>query len=226
MKRLLPTSLLALVALATPISASSQSLRGITSINQSNLRLPALTITGITLSTTDDGGLVEATTGLERLSVEIPTSGNTKTVIQTYAGTSVKEVTLFDPRTYSNLNAGTQVDDQGPAENFPYICGAAAPGQAPNVPGTYTENIGGTNYTATTGPGEAPKNAYGDDAIDAVTFGTRDPNPLASQVVSTGTMFARMPYLNSGSFLNGIPNTGPLQITPFPSGIAYPDCGG
>ncbi len=222
MKQLLLRLCLASTALALPLGAAAQSLRGITSINNSRMNLPALTITGVSLSTTADGGLVETTTGLDRLRVEIPTSSNTKTVIETYSGTSVKEVTLFAPRTFTNSNAGTRVVDQGPEDVFPFICGAAAPGQAANVPGTYIDPSGAS---MSTGPGEAPKNYAGQDANSSGD--DPNPNPLALAVLSAGTMFARQPYLNSGSFLNpGLTNTAPLQITPFPSGVAYPDCGG
>ena len=223
MRILIASSLLASLALGLPWSAEAQSLRGITSINESNLRLPALTITGVTLSTTVDGGLVETTTGLERLRVEIPTSSSTKTVIETYSGTAVEKVTLFDPRTYSNLNPGTKVNNQGPAEGFALICGAAAPGQAANIAGTYTD--AGSGVTVNTGPGEAPRNYAGED-VSNVSPGNSSPNPLASTVLSAGTQFARQPYLSSGAFGNGLPNTAPMQISPFPAGVNYPDCGG
>ena len=222
MKQLLLRLCLASTALALPLGAAAQSLRGITSINNSRMSLPALTITGVSLSTTADGELVETTTGLDRLRVEIPTSSNTKTVIETYTGTSVEEVTLFEPRTFTNSNAGTRVVDQGPEDDYPFICGAAAPGQAANVSGTYNDPSGASMFT---GPGEAPKNYAGEDA-NSVTGGNPNPNPLAGAVLSAGTMFARQPYLSSGSFGNGLPNTAPLQLTPFPSGVAYPDCGG
>lgn len=218
MKRSAFVIALTLLSIGVACPGRSQSLGGITDLNQSNLRLPALTITGVTLSTTPDGGLVETTSGLERLRVEIPTSSTTNTVIETYAGTAVKEVTLFDPGTYSNLNPGTKVNNQGPAEGYPYICGAAEPGQAPNVPGISSAGF-------PTGPGEAPRNSVGEDVAN-VSPGNSSPNPLASTVISAGTQFARQPYLSSGSFGNGLPNTAPLQITPFPAGIAYPDCGG
>jgi len=211
---------LSVLALSAALPAGAQSLRGITRVNQSQ-NLPKLTITGVTLSTTADGALVETTTGLERQRIEIPTS---KTVISTFTGTAVKSVTLFDPRSYRNQNPGTSVNDQGPAEGYPYICGAAAPGQAANVPGTYTDP--GTFASMNTGPGEAPKNAWGDDQTTAQAFGTNDPNPLSATVVSAGTQFARQPWLSSGSFFNSIPNTAPLQITPYPAGVPYPDCGG
>jgi len=213
-------SALLAIALSASLPGSAQSLRGITRLNQSQ-NLPSLTITGVTLSTTSDGALVETTTGLQRQKVEIPPSN---TVISTYTGTAVKSVTLFDPRSYSNLTPGTSVNDQGPAEGYPYICGAAAPGQAANISGTYTDP--GTGATMFTGPGEAPKNAWGDDQPTAAFLGTNNPNPLSATVVSAGTQFARQPWLSSGSFGNGISNTAPLQITPYPSGVPYPDCGG
>jgi hypothetical protein len=216
-------SLLTILSIDVTCPGQAQSLRGITDLNQTNLRLPTLTITGVTLSTTPDGGLVETTSGLERLRVEIPTSSSTNTIIETYAGTAVKEVTLFDPRTYSNLNSGTKVNNQGPSEGFPYICGAAAPGQAPNTASTYT--VPGSSVTVNTGPGQAPRNYAGEDVAN-VSPGNPSPNPLASNVLSAGTQFARQPYLSAGAFGNGLPNTAPLQITPFPAGIPYPDCGG
>ncbi len=223
MKRAALASALAILSIGITYPGKSQSMRGITDLNQSNLRLPALTITGVTLSTTPDGGLVETTSGLERLRVEIPTSSTSKTIIETYAGTAVKEVTLFDPRTYSNLNPGTKVINQGPAEGYPYICGASAPGQAPNIASTYTDP--GSGVTVNTGPGQAPRNYAGEDVAN-ITPGNPSPNPLASTVLSAGTQFARQPYLSAGAFGNGLPNTAPLQITPFPAGIPYPDCGG
>lgn len=223
MKKLATTSAFAILALSATLPGNTQTLRGITKLNESNLRLPALTITGVTLSTTPDGGLVETTTGLETLRVEIPTSSTSKTVIETYAGTAVKEVTLFNPRSYSNLNPGTKVNNQGPAEGYPYICGAAAPGQAANAAGTYTDP--GSGVEVNTGPGEPPRNYAGEDVAN-VSPGNSSPNPLASAVLSAGTQFARQPYLSSGAFGNGLPNTAPLQITPFTAGVYYPDCGG
>ena len=209
-------------------TARAQTSRGITQFNQSNLRLPALTITGVSMNTTDYLGLVETVMGLESQRVEIPTSSNTKTVIQTYAGTAVESVTLFDPATFSNSNPGTKVNNQGPSRSYPYICGAAAAGQAPNVASTYTDP--GSGITVNTGPGEAPRNAAGQD-VSQVTPGNSSPNPLAGDylnptIVSAGTQFARQPWLSSGSFGNGLPSTGPLQITPFTSSGYYPDCGG
>lgn len=182
---------LASTALALPLGAAAQSLRGITSINNSRMNLPALTITGVSLSTTADGGLVETTTGLDRLRVEIPTSSNTKIVIETYAGTSVKEVTLFNPSTFTSTSAGTIADAQD-NDLSPFVCSATSPGQAANSAGA--------------------------------AGATPDRNPLDDTVVAAGTIFARQPFLSSGSGFDGSNGIGSLQITPAPVGV-NPSCG-
>ncbi len=196
-------------------------LRGISSINRINMRLPAQTTTGVSIETTSDLGLIETTTSLDRQRITLPGSGKDQ-VIDVYAGTSVKSVTLFDPATYSSSNPNTEVNDQGPADNYPYICSATAPSSASlTSAGTYTDPDVG--IAMATGPGEAPKNAYGEDQAAALSHA---PNPLDATVLSAGTQFARQPYLNSGAFGNGLPNTAPMQISPFPAGIDYPYCGG
>jgi hypothetical protein len=118
-------------------SANAQSLRGIQRINETNLRLPPLTITGVSFMTTEDQGLVEITTTLQRQRVEIPTSSSTTSVIDTYTGTAVREVTLFDPRTYNDLNPNTTIDTQGPVSENPNYCGALTRSNA-GTPPTYS----------------------------------------------------------------------------------------
>ena len=200
----------------------SMDLRGISSINQINMRLPELTTTAVSMETTSDLGLVETTTSLERQRISLPSSGKQQ-VIDIYAGTSVESVTLFNPTTYSSSNPNTDVDNPGPSEANPNICSATAPSSASlTSAGNYTDPNVGVNMA--TGPGEAPKNAYGQD--QAAAPAADDPNPLAATVMSAGTQFARQPYFSSGSSGNGLPNTAPLQITPFPAGVDYPDCGG
>lgn len=117
--------------------AAAQSLRGIQRINETNLRLPPLTITGVSFMTTGDQGLVEITTTLQRQRVEIPTSSSTTSVIDTYTGTEVREVTLFNPSTYNDLNPNTTVNTQVPANNNPNNCGALAR-NSPGTPATYS----------------------------------------------------------------------------------------
>jgi hypothetical protein len=118
-------------------NASAQSLRGIQRINETNLRLPPLTITGVSFMTTEDQGLVEITTTLQRQRVEIPTSSSTTSVIDTYTGTAVREVTLFDPRTYNDLNPNTTINTEGPANRNPNNCGALARDSS-ETPATYS----------------------------------------------------------------------------------------
>jgi hypothetical protein len=96
-------------------SSSAQSFRGIESINSTNLRLPTLTVTGVTLNTTSDGALTQTVTTIDRQQIEIPALSNKKTVIDTYSGTSVNTITLYDPTTFA---VGT-----GASQN-PNNCGA------------------------------------------------------------------------------------------------------
>lgn len=117
--------------------ANAQSLRGIQRINETNLRLPPLTITGVSFMTTGDQGLVEITTTLQRQRVEIPTSSSTTSVIDTYTGTEVREVTLFDPSTYNDLNPNTTINTQGPANDNRNNCGALARDSS-GTPATYS----------------------------------------------------------------------------------------
>ena len=199
----------------------SMSLTGI-SVSKVGLKLPKATTTSVSLSTSADTGLVETTTTLDRQRITVPTTSTETQVIDIYAGTTTKSVTLYSPTTFTETSANTSIIGSGPADEFPYICSATAPGQAPNVSGTYTDPNIGVNMA--TGPGEAPKNARGENQATAPVG--EEPNPLMASVLSAGTQFARQPYLNSGSFGNGLPHTAPLQISPFPAGVAYPDCGG
>jgi hypothetical protein len=147
-------------------NAGAQSLRGIQRINETNLRLPPLTITGVSFMTTADQGLVEMTTTLERQRVEIPTSSSTTSVIDTYTGTAVREVTLFDPRTYNDLNPNTTINTEGPANGNPNNCGALARTVGtpatyayPVVPGTLpAQNPLGGDYWLGQGADTGPQN--------------------------------------------------------------------
>lgn len=106
---------LTLAAVCLHESVRAQSLRGIESINSANIRLPALTVTGVTLDTTSAGALTQTVTTLDRQQIELPALTKNKTVIDTYAGTSVNTQTLYDPATFA---IGT------PASNNPNNCGA------------------------------------------------------------------------------------------------------
>ena len=146
--------------------ASAQSLRGIENINRTNLRLPPLTITGVSFMSTAEQGLVEVTTTLERQRVEIPTSSSSTTIIDTYAGTAVREVTLFNPSTYNDLNPNTTINAQEDSKS-PDNCGAltrnATPATAtysyPVVPGTLpAQNPLGGDYWLGQGADAGPQN--------------------------------------------------------------------
>lgn len=102
----------------------AQSLRGIEGMNGTTLRLPSQTIVGVSIESAGDGGLKEVTTGLLKQRIEVNQTPNIKTVVDTYAGTAVKEVTLFSPSTFSDANRGTTVSNQGPASRDPNNCGA------------------------------------------------------------------------------------------------------
>jgi len=123
---------LAMLSLGSNTMAKSQTLKGVKSGSSVELRLPALTITGVTMNTTSDGALIQTTMGLTRQQIEINNLTNKKTIIDTYAGTSVRSTTLFDPQTFS---AGT------PASKTPNNCGALTrndPASGSSSPATYT----------------------------------------------------------------------------------------
>ena len=228
-------------SILTPASVQSQALprmdlRGIAEINPTNTKLPKLTTTGVSIETTSDLGLVSKTSSLERQRIELPSTSAGKSVIDVYAGTSVESVTLFAPATFTESRSNTSVDS-GNNESYPYICSAHSPSSASyTTAGTYTDPT--ANIAMATGPGEAPKNAYGNNQAQAAAAALRgekvNPNALAGSTVAANTVFARQSYLSSGSFGNGLANTGPLQVVPFPSGLTFrgnnsqtfPDCGG
>jgi hypothetical protein len=95
------------------------------SITRSKVELPELTVTGVSLQTTSNGGLVQVRSGLVRQRVEIPstTSPTKTTTIDIYAGTAVESVTLFDPASFENSTPGTTVGSQTVMDQ-PNNCGA------------------------------------------------------------------------------------------------------
>lgn len=117
-------------------SAQAQSFRTIGRVNTGNLSLPGQTITSVTIETTAAGGLREVTTSLTKQNISIPQTPNTSSVVSTYAGTAVKEVTLFDPTSFSNSNPGTTETGQGPAYTSPNNCGALT--RSNGNPATYS----------------------------------------------------------------------------------------
>jgi hypothetical protein len=93
-------------------------------ITKSRVELPKLNVIGVSLQTTSDGGLIQVTSELVRQRVEIPsaTSPTRTTTIDTYAGTAVKSVTLFDPASFQNTTPGTTIGSQ-PNMYEPNNCG-------------------------------------------------------------------------------------------------------
>ena len=94
------------------------------SITRRQVELPALTVTGVSIQTNSDGALIEATSALVRQRVEIPsaTSPIKTTTIDTYTGTAIKAVTLFDPSTFRDPNPSGNTDSQSIMTN-PNNCG-------------------------------------------------------------------------------------------------------
>ena len=186
----------------------SQTLRQI-GLTRQSARTPEITITSSSISVSSTGALVQATAGLERQKIEINTPGNPKTVINTFAETSVDEITLYDPSTYAEASANTSVIDQD-KNRSPAICGAAGGGNAPNTIPAGTITDGSENLN--TGAGQAPSIFTAAVESPPATGGSRTnvPNPLVATVLGSGTEYERNPYLSSGT--GGSATTGPLQI--------------
>jgi len=94
-------------------------------ITKSRVELPKLNVIGVSLQTTSDGGLIQVTSELVRQRVEIPsaTSPTRTTTIDTYAGTAVKSVTLFDPASFQDTTPSTTIGSQTSIYE-PNNCGA------------------------------------------------------------------------------------------------------
>ena len=188
-------------------SAQGQTLRQI-GITRQSARVPQLVITSSSVSLNSNNALVQTTAGLEKQKVEIDVPGSPKTVVETFAETSVNEITLFDPSTYVEANANTGVNSQD-NNRLPYICGASSPTNAPNVTG----NVSDGTQTLNTGPGVSPSIFTAAVESPPTTDGSRtnDPNPLVATVLGQGSSYQRQPYLSSGS--GGVANSvGPQQI--------------
>ena len=126
-----------LITLSFVSPGNSQTLRQI-GLTRQSARTPEITITSSSVSLNSAGALVQATAGLEKQKIEINTPGRPNTVIDIYAETSVNEITLYDPSTYTEASANTNVIDQDINES-PSICGAAGGGNPPNTAGTITD---------------------------------------------------------------------------------------
>lgn len=133
-----------LTVLSSGPALRSQTLRGTEKINSVDLRLPALTVTGVSIGTSADGALVKTTTGLERQQIELQTVPNNKIVLSTYAGTAVRSVTLFDPQTFSTSTPGTTVNINGPASESPNNCGALSRSNLTNPASYASPTVVGT----------------------------------------------------------------------------------
>ena len=189
-------------------SVHGQTLRQI-GITRQSARVPQLVTTSSSVSLNSNNALVQTTAGLEKQKVEISVPGSPKTVIETFAKTSVNEITLFDPSTYTEANANTGVSPQD-KNKLPFICGASAPTNSPNVRGSTSDGT----QNLTTGPGQAPSiftNAI-DNTRTTDNSRTGDANPLDSTVLGAGSNYARNPYSSSGSGGENDATLGPQQI--------------
>lgn len=154
-------------------------------------------VTGVSLGTTSSGGLTQTVSGLITQDVELPSLSGEKVVVKTYAGSAVREITLFNPASDAWADS-TGSQDQ---ENLPYICGASAPGQPANA-----------------NPGSAPQRdgGYDPNPLDAkvVAAGTMfESRPYASSGGATGTPLQLVPF--PGRYLDGS----------LAQGVSLPNCG-
>ena len=202
-----------LFSLVCVLPLNSQTLRQI-GLTRQSARTPEITITSSSVSLNSSGALVQATAGLEKQKIEINTPGSPKTVIDIYSETSVNEITLFDPSTYTEASANTSLIEQD-NNRLPSICGAAGGGNPPNTAGTITDGVD----TLATGPGEPPT-----IFTAATTSGRTSANPLVATVLGSGTEYERKPYLSSGT--GGSATTGPLQIVSPNVATVLTSCGG
>jgi hypothetical protein len=89
------------------------------------------------MDTTSTGALTQTVTTLDQQQIELPALTKNKTVINTYAGTSVNTVTLYDPATFAiGSSASENPNNCGALTRGEPASGNPAAYSYPIVPGT------------------------------------------------------------------------------------------